>query len=190
MGPCIPRTVHQGRREFQSSRCSRHPHVWHRSRRRSECEQFGLWVASLPESVAVKYDHKIFPGAVPRTFIGSLFLAWTSTPIIKTAATLGLIDSKSDLQMIGRSYAAPWPPSSSQQSLSLVVRLVLATINAFGLILVRRAVSRWLGGSTGFLWTLLTCTQSHLPFWMSRTLPNMFALFPGTCPRLPSTTTY
>ena len=66
----------------------------------------------------------------------------------------------------------------------LVVRLILATINVFGLVLVRRAVSRWLGRQTGFLWTLLTCTQSHLPFWMGRTLQNTFALFPGAWVRL------
>ncbi|KAF9778964.1 glycosyltransferase family 22 protein [Thelephora terrestris] len=104
------------------------------------------------------FDHKIFPGAVPRTFIGSVLLAWVSAPVIKVAAALDLVDSKADLQVI--------------------VRLVFATINAFGLILVRRAVSRWLGRLTGFLWTLLTCTQPYLPFWMGRTLPNMFALFP------------
>ncbi|KAF9649276.1 alpha-1,6-mannosyltransferase subunit [Thelephora ganbajun] len=111
-----------------------------------------------PDAVQ-NYDHKIFPGAVPRTFIGSVLLAWVSAPVIKIAAALELIDSKTDLQII--------------------VRLVLATINAFGLILVRRAVSRWLGRLTGLLWTLLTCTQFHLPFWMGRTLPNMLALFPA-----------
>ena len=51
--------------------------------------------------VVIKYDHKIFPGAVPRTFIGNVLLAWVSTPIIKIAAALELIDSKIDLQVIG-----------------------------------------------------------------------------------------
>lgn len=49
----------------------------------------------------VKYDHKMFPGAVPRTFIGSVLLAWLSIPIIKIAAALDLIDSKVDLQTVG-----------------------------------------------------------------------------------------
>jgi len=137
--------------------------------------------------VITKYDHNIFPGAVPRTFIGSVLLAWASTPIIRIAAGLDLIDSKIDVQVIGKQYMVSRSFSSHQLSLHLVVRLVLATINAFGLILVRRAVSRWLGRPTGFLWTLLTCTQSHLPFWMGRTLPNMFALFPGVCIRSPRT---
>ena len=60
-----------------------------------------------------------------------------------------------------------------------IVRLVLASVNATGLSLLRRAVSNRFGRLTGFLWVLLTCTQFHLAFWMGRTLPNMFALFPG-----------
>jgi len=51
--------------------------------------------------VVTEYDHKIFPGAIPRTFIGGVLLAWMSTPIIKIAAALELIDSKIDLQVIG-----------------------------------------------------------------------------------------
>jgi len=51
--------------------------------------------------VVTEYDHKIFPGVIPRTFIGSVLLAWMSTPIIKIAAALELIDSKIDLQVIG-----------------------------------------------------------------------------------------
>ena len=133
----------------------------------------------------IEYDHKIFPGAVPRTFVGSVLLAWVSTPAIKIAAALGLIDSKPDLQIIGEYYVMSC--SLLRLNLHIVVRLVLATVNAFGLILVRRAVSRWFGRLTGFLWTLLTCTQSHLPFWMGRTLPNMFALFPGVWVRHPWT---
>ncbi|KAI0925707.1 hypothetical protein AcV5_008372 [Taiwanofungus camphoratus] len=43
---------------------------------------------------------------------------------------------------------------------------------------MRRAISRRFGGPTSVLFVLLTCTQFHLPFWMGRTLPNMFALFP------------
>jgi len=52
------------------------------------------------KSVIIEYDHKIFPGAVPRTFIGSVVLAWVSTPLIKIAAALELVDSKIDLQVV------------------------------------------------------------------------------------------
>ena len=131
--------------------------------------------------VAIEYDHNIFPGAVPRTFIGSVLLAWVSAPVIKIAATLDLVDSKADLQIIGECWTMFRSLTVSHRSLQLAVRLVLATINAIGLILIRRAVSRWFGRLTGFLWALLTCTQPYLLFWMGRTLPNMFALFPGAC---------
>ncbi|KAL6298546.1 Alg9-like mannosyltransferase family-domain-containing protein [Sparassis latifolia] len=108
--------------------------------------------------VLPKYDHFIFPGAVPRTFIGSVLLAWLSNAPIRLACSLELVRDKFDLQII--------------------VRLVLATINAIGFCLLRRTVSRRFGGLTSVLFAFLTCTQFHLPFWMGRTLPNMFAVFP------------
>ena len=66
------------------------------------------------------------------------------------------------------------------------VRLVLASFNAFALILVRRAVLMRFGKQTSWWYALLTCSQFHLPFWMGRTLPNMFALVPGIFPPVKS----
>ncbi|KAJ7033374.1 glycosyltransferase family 22 protein [Mycena alexandri] len=114
---------------------------------------YGVAPSSLPH-----YDHFVFSGAVPRTFIGSVLLAWISQPVIYVAHSLGLVGSKFELQII--------------------VRLVLATINALGLCLLRHAVSRRFGRPTGLYYTLLTCSQFHVPFWMGRTLPNMLALLP------------
>ncbi|KAF8895998.1 alpha-1,6-mannosyltransferase subunit [Infundibulicybe gibba] len=111
-----------------------------------------------PAAVKNSYDHNVFPGAVPRTFVGSVLLAWSSLPAIQTAGWLGLILNKFQIQII--------------------VRLVLATLNGVGLVLIRRAVSRRFGRPTSLYFTLLTCSQFHLPFWMGRTLPNTFALFP------------
>ncbi|KAF8648108.1 hypothetical protein AX16_006405 [Volvariella volvacea WC 439] len=104
------------------------------------------------------YDHKIFPGPVPRTFIGSVLLAWLSKPVLSFANYMGLLNSKYAMQ--------------------ITVRLVLATLNCIGLCFIRRAVSRRWGSLTGVLYILVTCSQFHLPFWMGRTLPNMFALLP------------
>ncbi|KAJ7658514.1 Alg9-like mannosyltransferase family-domain-containing protein [Mycena rosella] len=114
---------------------------------------YGVAPSSLPS-----YDHFVFSGAVPRTFIGSVLLAWISTPAIYLADYFGLVSSKFELQVI--------------------VRLVLATLNAVGLCFIRHAVSRRFGRPTGLFYTLLTCSQFHVPFWMGRTLPNMFALLP------------
>ncbi|KAF8150150.1 alpha-1,6-mannosyltransferase subunit [Crassisporium funariophilum] len=104
------------------------------------------------------YDHFTFPGAVPRTFIGSVVLAWLSIPVIRLAAWMGYVATKFELQII--------------------VRLVLATLNALSLCVMRRGVSKRFGRTTGLFFALLTCSQFHLPFWMGRTIPNMFALIP------------
>ncbi|KAH9885786.1 Alg9-like mannosyltransferase family-domain-containing protein [Cubamyces lactineus] len=105
------------------------------------------------------YDHFVFPGAVPRTFIGSVLLAWLSQVFLRVFGLFSHFSDKMDVQVI--------------------VRLALASTNALGLCLLRRAVSRRFGGPTSVFFVLLTCTQFHLPFWMGRTLPNMFALFPA-----------
>ncbi|CAE6457052.1 unnamed protein product [Rhizoctonia solani] len=106
----------------------------------------------------LNYDHFVFPGVVPRTFIGSLVLAAGSYWPLRICTALGFVQSKLGVQSF--------------------IRLCLATVNAFGLVLIRRAVQRRFGRGTSALFTLLTCTQFHLPFWIGRTLPNMFALFP------------
>ncbi|KAI0351772.1 hypothetical protein OH77DRAFT_1506366 [Trametes cingulata] len=106
-----------------------------------------------------KYDHFVFPGAVPRTFIGSVTLAWLSQLVLRIGSVFGSFSDKLDVQVI--------------------VRLVLAAVNALGLSLLRRAISRRFGGPTSVLFVIMTCTQFHLLFWMGRTLPNMFALFPA-----------
>ncbi|KAF8343590.1 glycosyltransferase family 22 protein [Amanita rubescens] len=113
----------------------------------------GVLPSALPN-----YDHFIFPGAVPRTFVGSVLLAWISTPVIMWWNKMGLVSTKFDLQ--------------------IAIRLTLATLNASGLCYLRRAVSRRFSHRAGVLFVLLTCSQFHLPFWMGRTLPNMFALLP------------
>ncbi|KAI0649537.1 Alg9-like mannosyltransferase family-domain-containing protein [Trametes meyenii] len=110
-----------------------------------------------PQSLS-KYDHFTFPGAVPRTFVGSVLLAWVSQVVLRLVSFLGYLSDKSDIQII--------------------VRLVLASVNALELCLLRRAISRRFGGITSVLFVILTCTQFHLLFWMGRTLPNMFALVP------------
>jgi len=65
--------------------------------------------------------------------------------------------------------------------MSVSVRLLLATLNAFSIALLRRAVSTRFGRPTSMWYALLAISQFHIPFWMGRTLPNMFALFPGMC---------
>ncbi|CAA7269473.1 unnamed protein product [Cyclocybe aegerita] len=104
------------------------------------------------------YDHFTFPGAVPRTFIGSILLAWLATPFVIAADSMGFTLTKFDLQIL--------------------VRLILASLSAWSLCTIRRATSRRFGKTAGSIFTALTCSQFHLPFWMGRTVPNTFAMIP------------
>ena len=56
---------------------------------------------------------------------------------------------------------------------------MLAIVNASGLVMLKHSVSRQYGIREGRWYSVLSCVQFHLPFWMGRTLPNMFALFPS-----------
>ena len=124
-----------------------------------------------------QYDHFVFPGAVPRTFLGSVALAWISHIVLRIGILLGIFADKFDMQVIGEYQK--FSSSSIKHVHVLPVRMVLASANAVGLIALRRGVSRRFGRPTGFMFVLLTITQFHLPFWMGRALPNMSALLPG-----------
>ena len=90
--------------------------------------------------------------------------------------SVGLLRSKFDLQILC-TYL-----SRSLWVTCLImypVRLILAGCNAASLCAIRRPLQRRFGRTAGAFFTLLTCSQFHLMFWMGRTLPNMFALFPG-----------
>lgn len=112
---------------------------------------------------------------MPRTFIGSLLLG-SATWIATLPVALAFSIPKFYYQIISTR-----PPFSLLVSLLTytLARLLLATLNWVGLVLVRRAVDRRFGARHGPFFTLITFSQFHLPFWMGRTLPNMFALFPG-----------
>ncbi|KIK61287.1 glycosyltransferase family 22 protein [Collybiopsis luxurians FD-317 M1] len=109
-----------------------------------------------------KYDHFTFPGAVPRTFIGSTLLARISIPVIQVANSFGFVASKFNLQIISS------PPSiiNAQSCWNLSHQTSgLASLWA----------SHWI---TIHSHHHITISQFHVPFWMGRTLPNMFAMIP------------
>jgi alpha-1,6-mannosyltransferase len=51
-----------------------------------------------------QYDHFVFPGVVPRSFVGSITLAYFSTPVLLLLQALGLLKAKFDIQLTGMSH--------------------------------------------------------------------------------------
>lgn len=56
-----------------------------------------------------KYDHNVFPGAIPRTFAGSVLLSWLTAPFVHAGISLGVITSKFDVQIGCMSFRYPVP---------------------------------------------------------------------------------
>lgn len=102
----------------------------------------------------IAFDHLEFPGVVPRTFLGPIFLAAVSWPAHIIFHFLNL------------------PLSCSQ----LIVRSSLGIISWYAFTEFSDAVSIRFGHRAGSLTNLLAALQFHMPFYMSRTLPNTFAL--------------
>ncbi|XP_022299232.2 dol-P-Man:Man(7)GlcNAc(2)-PP-Dol alpha-1,6-mannosyltransferase-like isoform X2 [Crassostrea virginica] len=101
-----------------------------------------------------KYDHLEFPGVVPRTFLGPLVLAMTTAPAVYLSQFMKV--SKFLSQYVVRIALGLY---------------VLAAFSVFGNAIKFRFgpdVKRWL--------FLMTLTQFHFMFYMSRPLPNTFAL--------------
>lgn len=94
------------------------------------------------------FDHVAFPGAVPRTAIGALLLAGLGQPLIA---------------LVGFRHA------------QLVVRGLLGAANAASLLFFRSALAAAFGAGVARWWLVLLVTQFHLIFYLTRTLPNMFA---------------
>ncbi|KFA48509.1 hypothetical protein S40293_00288 [Stachybotrys chartarum IBT 40293] len=109
---------------------------------------YGTPVVDVGGRLGATYDHFTFPGAVPRTFVGPVVLAGLSQPLVA---------------LVGFRHA------------QFVVRAVLGAFNAGALLVLRSVLTRAFGNSTARWWVLLLASQFHVPFYLSRTLPNMFA---------------
>ncbi|KAI0546822.1 Alg9-like mannosyltransferase family-domain-containing protein [Xylaria curta] len=113
---------------------------------------YGTPTRNVYERLSSYYDHFDFPGAVPRTFLGPVFLAGISQPLIT---------------LLGFQHA------------QLVVRALLGLINSVALLVFKHNLERSFGRSTARWYAVLQASQFHILFYASRPLPNMFA-FPLT----------
>ncbi|KAI1428131.1 glycosyltransferase family 22 protein [Xylaria sp. FL1777] len=113
---------------------------------------YGTPTRNVYEKLSSHYDHFDFPGAVPRTFLGPVFLAGISQPLIA---------------LVGFQHA------------QFVVRALLGLANSAAILVFKYNLERAFGRSTARWYTLLQASQFHIIFYASRPLPNMFA-FPLT----------
>ena len=101
-----------------------------------------------------QFDHLEFPGVVPRTFMGSLVVAAVSHPIIWTISTLG----------------------GPKIWMQLATRWVLGMMTLGALVFFSDGIEMRFGRETSRFHMLICSCQFHLLFYMTRTLPNVYAL--------------
>ena len=109
---------------------------------------YGTPTWDIHERLTSNYDHFTFSGAVPRTFIGPVVLAAFAQPVV---ALVGFVHAQ------------------------FVVRALLGCFNALALLVFKRRLAAAYGADTARWWVVLTVTQFHVMYYLTRTLPNMFA---------------
>ncbi|CAH1970843.1 unnamed protein product [Acanthoscelides obtectus] len=101
-----------------------------------------------------QYDHHEFPGVVPRTFLGPMFISLLAAPIVCIFEALHI--NKFWTQYLVR---------------TILAACVIGSFTLLSKTLEKQFGSRWLQ------WFIaVTVTQSHFMFYLSRPLPNIMVL--------------
>ncbi|KAL0270183.1 UNVERIFIED_CONTAM: hypothetical protein PYX00_007672 [Menopon gallinae] len=101
-----------------------------------------------------QYDHNEFPGVVPRTFIGPLFISALSSPVVVLLNFFGLNKFFSQY----------------------VVRAVLGLCVIFSFFKFNQSVQTIFGKPTSKWYFWITISQYHFMYYLSRPLPNIMAM--------------
>ncbi|KAI8921532.1 Alg9-like mannosyltransferase family-domain-containing protein [Entophlyctis helioformis] len=110
------------------------------------------------------FDHKQFPGAVPRTFLGPLALWLASLPV--ALPVLHMPALRLEPLLLPRTKIA----------FQYLVRGLVAVAFVASTTTLLAAVRRVHGRIVGAWFAVFSLVQFHTVFWASRTLPNVFAL--------------
>ena len=100
------------------------------------------------------YDHHMFPGVVPRSFLGALLVSAAAAPFHLVAQLAG----------------------ASRFASQYLVRAVLGLLSVGAASSLRAALHDRFGYATSVSYVVLTVSQFHVPFYWSRSLPNTVAL--------------
>ncbi|CAG9565259.1 unnamed protein product [Danaus chrysippus] len=101
-----------------------------------------------------EYDHNEFPGVVPRTFIGPLIISVLSSPVVGILHLFGI----------------------NKFWMQYVVRLTLAVAVIATWYQLRNSLKKLFGSTFTWWFTLISVSQYHFMFYMSRPLPNIMVL--------------
>lgn len=101
-----------------------------------------------------KYDHNMFPGVVPRSFLGALLVSAVAAPFHLVAQLSG----------------------ASRFASQYIARLILGCLSVGASSSLRAALDDRFGQAASVSYVLITVAQFHLPFYWSRPLPNTIAL--------------
>lgn len=112
--------------------------------------QYGLPLSDAAAKINNYFDHSTFPGAVPRTFIGSLLISGLAVPAI-------------------------WAFQLAGQAAQTYARALLGVLNATALAIFAHFIKQAYGPITSAWYLVLQASQFHVWYYASRTLPNMFA---------------
>ncbi|XP_013192121.2 dol-P-Man:Man(7)GlcNAc(2)-PP-Dol alpha-1,6-mannosyltransferase [Amyelois transitella] len=101
-----------------------------------------------------QYDHNEFPGVVPRTFLGPIVISVLSAPLVGILHIAGI----------------------NKYWMQYVVRLILALTVIGAWSRLRDALQKQFGNTFTWWFTIISVTQYHFMFYMSRPLPNIMVM--------------
>ena len=116
--------------------------------------EYNPFIANNSIQTLESFDHMSFPGVVPRSFIGPILIASLAKLPHEVLRLLGLHKIWS----------------------LILVRSILGFLSLLAFRQFKHAVAKRFGSEVSKLMTYLIACSFHLPFYMSRTLNNVYAL--------------